>query len=155
MDLRPGDLGAIVRLHGLVYAAEYGLDGTFEASVAARLAELAVRGWPSEREGIWVVESGTEPVGAITLSDHGDGVARLGHFVLVPEARGQGLGRRLVHDLLARAREAGYSRIELLTFSELTAAASIYRAAGFVRTTSEPRRLWGRELELQTYALDF
>jgi RimJ/RimL family protein N-acetyltransferase len=150
----PGDLGAIVRMHGLLYAAEYGLDASFEASVAARLAELSARGWPGEGEGVWIAAAaGAEPVGSITLSDEGAGLARLGHFLLLPPARGQGLGLRLVDTVLSRARASGYSRIELITFSELTSAARIYRAAGFTRDTSERRALWGRELDLERYEL--
>ena len=151
--LQPGDLGAIVRMHGLLYAAEYGLDASFEASVAARLAELAARGWPGEGEGLWIVAAAGEPVGSITLSDEGAGLARLGHFLLLPHARGQGLGPRLVDAALSRARASGYVRIELITFSELSSAARIYRAAGFGRETSERRALWGRELDIERYAL--
>src|SRR3990167_5277769 len=39
-ELRPGDLGRIVWLHGTVYAHECGFDPTFEAYVAGPLAEF-------------------------------------------------------------------------------------------------------------------
>ena len=130
-----------------MYAAEYDLDGRFEAAVAARLVELTLRGWPGPGEGLWIAEGDdAEPVGSITLADQGDGLARLGHFVLRPKARGLGLGRRLVDAALARAHEASYERIELTTFSELTVAAGIYRSAGFARVSSGERSPWGRTI---------
>ena len=139
-------------MHGEVYAAEHGLDVTFEASVARALATLVERGWPGEREGIWVAEADGERVGAIVLSDEGDGRARLRLLVLRPEHRG--VGRRLVEALLNRARSAGYERIDLETFSELRAAAHLYREAGFGRTSVEPRLLWGRAIEYERYELE-
>jgi GNAT superfamily N-acetyltransferase len=152
-DLRPGDLGDIVRLHGEIYACEYGLDATFEASVAEALAALVRRGWPREGEGIWVAEADGERAGAIVLSDEGRGVSRLRLFVLRPEFRGAGIGRSLLAALLERARAAGYERIELDTFSELRAAASLYRGAGFERVSAERRPLWGRQIEFERYEL--
>ncbi|HEU0025045.1 MAG TPA: GNAT family N-acetyltransferase [Thermoleophilaceae bacterium] len=151
---RPGDLGAVIRLHGEVYASEYGLDSSFEASVAGRLAGILAGGWPRENEGLWIVEADREPVGSITLSDEGDGLARLGHFVLLPAARGRGLGRQLVERVLAHARAAGYSRVELFTFGDLTTAARIYRGAGFVREGVVGREPWGREIEMERYLLE-
>jgi GNAT superfamily N-acetyltransferase len=151
--LRPGDIGDIVRMHGEVYAREYGLDPTFEAYVADMLAMLIRRGWPGEGEGIWVAESGDERVGAVILSDEGDGLSYLRMFVLRPEHRGAGVGRRLLEALLARARAAGHERMELDTFSELRAAAHLYRRAGFRRVSARRQLMWGREIEFERYEL--
>jgi ribosomal protein S18 acetylase RimI-like enzyme len=153
-DLRPGDIGDIVRMHGEVYAREYGLDASFEASVAETLGMLIRRGWPAEGEGIWVAESDGERVGAVILSDEGDGLSRLRMFVLRPEYRGAGVGRRLFDELLASARAAGHERMELDTFSELRAAAHLYRDAGFRRVSARRQLLWGREIEFERYELE-
>jgi ribosomal protein S18 acetylase RimI-like enzyme len=153
-DLRPGDVGDVVRMHGEVYAREYGLDATFEGSVAEMLGMLIGRGWPGDDEGIWVAEADGERVGAVILSDEGDGVSRLRMFVLRPEHRGAGVGRRLLEELLARARVAGYERMELDTFSELRAAAHLYRGAGFKRVSARHQVMWGREIEFERYELE-
>jgi GNAT superfamily N-acetyltransferase len=152
--LRPGDIGDVVRMHGEVYAREYGLDATFEASVAETLGVLVRRGWPEEGEGIWVAEADGERVGAIILTDEGDGLSRLRMFVLRPDHRGAGVGRRLLEELLARARAAGHERMELDTFSELRAAAHLYRGAGFRRVSARRQVMWGREIEFERYELE-
>ena len=150
--LRPGDIGEITRLHGEIYAAEYGLGG-IEASVAEKLGRLAQRGWPSEREDVWIAEADDEPVGAVILYER-DGLARLGMLVLRPEHRGAGLGRRLVELVLERARSAGYERIELVTSPELQAATHLYREAGFRPVGPGPQEQWGREIALERWVLD-
>jgi GNAT superfamily N-acetyltransferase len=101
-----------------------------------------------------VAEADGERGGAVILSDEGTGLSRLRIFVVRPEYRGADVGRRLLEALLARARAAGYRRIELDTFSELQAAAHLYRRAAFRRTDSERRRIWGREIEMKHYELD-
>jgi N-acetylglutamate synthase-like GNAT family acetyltransferase len=153
-ELRPGDLGGIVAHHGRVYSREYGVDSTFEAMVATSVAEAGRRGWPTEREGIWIVERDGAVAGSLGLTDEGDtGVLRW--FVLDPDLRGRGLGRRLVAELIAKAREVGYERLRLETFSDLRAAAHLYREAGFELVREDTRPRWGRDaITYQYYELE-
>jgi GNAT superfamily N-acetyltransferase len=148
------DVNTIVRLHRDVYENEYGLDRTFAKDVATRLAELRRGGWPGERGGLWIAEADGRVVGSITLNDQGGGLGRLGHLVLTPETRGSGTGRRLVELVLEAARAAGYERLELGTFSDLSAAGSLYRSVGFSVASTERSVRWGREMEWQRYELE-
>jgi GNAT superfamily N-acetyltransferase len=148
------DVNTIVRLHRDVYENEYGLDRSFAKDVATRLAELRRRGWPGEREGLWIAEADGRAVGSITLNDQGVGLGRLGHLVLTPETRGSGTGRRLVEEVLGAARSAGYERLELATFGDLSAAGSLYRSVGFVNVSTEDAVRWGRKMEWQRYELE-
>jgi GNAT superfamily N-acetyltransferase len=148
------DVNTVVRLHREVYESEYGLDPSFGTDVATRLAEQRRGGWPGPREGLWIAEAGGSAVGSITLNDEGGGLGRLGHLVLTPDARGSGTGRRLVEQVLDAARAAGYTRLELATFGDLRAAASLYRSVGFEKVSSEHTVRWGREMDWQRYELE-
>jgi ribosomal protein S18 acetylase RimI-like enzyme len=152
-DLRAGDLGELVRLHGELYAAEHGLDRSFEAFVAAGMAAVVERGWPGPGEGFWAAERNGRMAGAIVLTREPGGEGRIRWFVVHPSARGGGLGRRLLGEALAAARAAGYARVVLVTFSALEAAAHLYRQAGFERVSCRRRDVWGRTLVLEEYAL--
>jgi GNAT superfamily N-acetyltransferase len=154
-DLRPGDLGAIVAHHGRVYIPEHGVDSTFEGSVAATIADAVARGWPGPREGVWIVERDGVHAGSLGLTDEGDGEARLRWFLLDPGLRRQGLGRRMLEELLAEADRFGYQRIVLETFSDLHAAAHLYLEHGFELVWAETKPRWGRaEFTYQRYELE-
>jgi ribosomal protein S18 acetylase RimI-like enzyme len=153
-ELLPGDLGAIVEHHGRVYAREYGLDSGMEAHVAAAVARTALRGFPRETEAIWIVERDGKHAGSLALTDEGDDTACVRFFLLDPELRGHGLGRRLLGELMDVARASGFERAELETFSDLTAAARLYREHGFRVVSAETGPRWGRaELTYQRYEL--
>jgi ribosomal protein S18 acetylase RimI-like enzyme len=155
-SLEPGDLGAIAGFHGRLYASEYGVDGTFEGGVLGGLATAGERGFPRDGEGIWIVELDGILSGVVGLTNEGDGEARLRWVLLAPELRGRGIGRTLIGEALDLARRSGYERVTLETFSELRAAAAIYRSHGFEVVWSRTGPLWGRaELTYQRYELRF
>ena len=64
-DLAPGDMGAIARLHGSVYAVEHEMGPLFEADVASGLARAADSGWPDRSGGVWIVENGDRVAGSM------------------------------------------------------------------------------------------
>jgi GNAT superfamily N-acetyltransferase len=153
-ELRPGELGAIVSLHGRLYAREYGVDSSFEAFVGSSVVRAALRGWPHEQGGVWVVESEGELAGSVGYTDEGEGTAVLRWVLLEPSLRGRGLGRRLISELIDEVRAGGFARIRLETFSELEGAARIYRDHGFEVVHAETGPRWGRdEITYQHYEL--
>jgi GNAT superfamily N-acetyltransferase len=139
--LRPGDLGMIVHLHGIHYAREYGLDTTFEPYVARPLADFVLAG----NGRLWVAEQEERVVGSIAVVDAENGEGQLRWFLLAPEARGTGLGRRLVETALAYCRDRGMPNVFLWSFSELGAALKLYERVGFGITETRTTHVWGAE----------
>lgn len=150
-EIRPGDLGEIVRLHGVLYAAEHGFDATFEAYVAEPLAEFVRCGGEGGR--LWIAETVGRIVGCVAIVHATAHEAQLRWFLVTPDARGTGLGTRLLSVAVSFARESGYGSLHLWTVVRLTAAASLYRRAGFELAESRTRRQWGTEVVEERYAL--
>ena len=143
-ELAPGDLGEIIALHGRVYSREWGHDETFEAMVAQSVVDAAADGFPGPGEGVWIVEERGTVVGCLGLTDEGDGEARVRWFVFESSLRGQGLGRALLDELFEKVEAFGYARVTLETFSDLEAAAHLYREHGMELVWEDTRPRWSR-----------
>lgn len=150
--LRPGDLGHLTAIHGILYAEEYGFDHTFEAYVAATLAEFG-QGARPERDRLWIAERDGHIVGSIGIVGREAGAAQLRWLLVHPTGRGQGLGRRLVRDALTFCGDAGYDSVYLWTVRTLTAAARLYQTAGFRKTEERAQTQWGTTVTEERYDL--
>jgi len=150
-EIRSGDIGWMVRMHGLLYGREFDFDTTFEAYVAGTMGELDRE--LSERERIWLAERDGRVIGTVAILERSPETAQLRWFLIEPEARGIGLGKTLMAEALAFCRECGYRTVILWTVSALTAAAHLYRAAGFERVEATPGRRWGVDLVDERYEL--
>jgi DNA-binding MarR family transcriptional regulator/N-acetylglutamate synthase-like GNAT family acetyltransferase len=140
-----GDLGWVVSRHGAVYAEEYGFDQRFEALVA-EIAAKFIRRLDPERERGWIAECNGERVGSVFVVKHTPQVAKLRLLLVERQARGLGLGARLVDEGVRFARDAGYRKLGLWTQSILQPARRIYEKAGFRLKRSTPHEGFGYEL---------
>jgi GNAT superfamily N-acetyltransferase len=106
-------------------------------------------------ERAWIARRGDRRLGSIfCVRGRAPGVAKLRLFLIEPEARGQGLGHRLLGACLAYARDKGYRRMELWTHESHAAACALYARHGFRLVDSRPVHSFGRDLVEQSWEID-
>ena len=134
-----GDQARIVLARQAAWLSRLGIAVT---DVVADAASEYEDPWGYYRDGgaLILATLGAEPVGVVTLrplptDERGSATLELRRLFVVPEARGLGIGPRLLDTAVSTAREMFAARIVLETIPGPTdAAIALYRASGFVDT---------------------
>lgn len=150
---RSGDIGWIVESQAKFYSEEYGWDMRFEGLVAEVAGRFLTNFDPAMEYG-WIAERGGVNIGSVLMTNGGDGIAKLRLLYIDKSARGLGLGKTLVDECIRFARAKGYRQISLWTNDILSTARTIYVKAGFQLVSEEKHRMFGPELNGQTWVLD-
>ncbi|MDH7460077.1 GNAT family N-acetyltransferase [Chitinophagaceae bacterium 26-R-25] len=151
-DLKPGDLGYVIYRHGELYHSEYNYGISFETYVGAGLYEFYSNYDPA-LDRVWICEHQNKIVGFVLLMHRENNAAQLRYFLIEPEYRGIGLGKKLMELYIDFLKEKGYQSSYLWTTNELYSAASLYKRHGFELTEEKPSTAFGKPLIEQRYDL--
>jgi ribosomal-protein-alanine N-acetyltransferase len=123
--MAPGDLDAVEAIERATFSCPWSRE-SFRRLVGRPDADT----WVAERDGrvlgyavVWYVD------------DEGE----LGNLAVAPDARGRGLGGRLLDAAIARARARGARRLFLEVRVRNARAQALYRSRGFVPIGVRPR----------------
>jgi DNA-binding MarR family transcriptional regulator/GNAT superfamily N-acetyltransferase len=151
--LKPGDLGYIAYMHGRVYNREHQYGLGFESYVLQGLGEFGHH-YDPEKDRVWICEYGQEMVGFL-VGVHRKDAVQLRYFILLPEYRGLGLGKRLMKEFMAYVHDSGYRRAYLWTTNEQQTAIALYTRYGFVLREEKESRAFDKPLIELKYELTF
>jgi ribosomal protein S18 acetylase RimI-like enzyme len=147
--LQPGDIGYVIYLNGALYKQEYDYGISFEVYVAEGLCEFYHHYDPA-KDRVWIAEHNGRMVGFILLM-HRPQAAQLRYFIIHPDYRGIGLGKKLMELYMEFLVQCGYTASYLWTTGELSTAASLYRRHGFTLTEEKPSTAFGKAVVEQRY----
>ncbi len=148
------DAAWLAAQHSDIYAKSEGFDGSFGKLVTDIIAGFLESHDPKCERG-WLAMRGGQRLGSIFCVRQDAGTAKLRLFLLLPEARGLGLGKRLLHHCMGFAEGAGYEKMQLWTHESHEAACALYRKSGWQLTGSKPVHSFGVDLVEQSWEFDF
>jgi GNAT superfamily N-acetyltransferase len=93
-----------------------------------------------EPHGVFLVmrDDDDRAVGCGGIARFDDTRGEVKRMYVVPEARGRGLGRRLLEELEGEARRLGYARVVLETGDRQQEAVGLYESTGYERIPCYP-----------------
>lgn len=150
---RAGDMAWITRRHGEIYTQQQGWDSSFEVLVGQICADFE-RDFDPALAHCWIAEMAGKPVGSVAVARSGEaGVAKLRLLLVEEEARGYGLGARLVEECHRFARAAGYHTMRLWTTDQQKEARHIYQGKGYRLVGEEAVHAFGQDMVNETWEL--
>ena len=148
------DTDWLVDQHATLYARTDGFDDSFGPLVRRILEDFVAEHDPASERG-WIAQAGGQRLGSIFCVRHDAQTAKLRLFLLVPEARGRGLGHRLLTRCMGFAQGAGYGGMQLWTHESHRAACALYARFGWTLEASKPVHSFGQDLVEQRWVYRF
>lgn len=153
-EYKPGDLGYIAYMHCRIYEREYGLDSSsFELYVLPNMAKF-LENPDKGGSNVWVAEINNQIVGAIAIIKVDKGSAQLRWFLVDPDFRGLGLGKKLMTAAVHFCEHIGHKKVFLWTIDFLDAARHLYSKFDFQLGRTKTHFIWGKTLTEEYWELN-
>jgi len=145
-----GDLHWLAARHQDLFSREEGFDDSYGPMITSILQDFFGSHDPHCERG-WIAVKGQMRIGSIFCLKESEGIARVRLFLLTPEARGQGLGKKLLRECMGFARQAGYREMVLWTHESQRSSGALYSAFGWQLVKTAPVFSFGVNLNEQTW----
>lgn len=133
MEIRPIQSGDNKQMARIIRDSleAVGLDKPGTAYFDPSLDDLAKAYGQDQSSAYFVVVENNQVLGGAGFGKITDAICELQKFYVLENARGQGLGRKLLEQVIISSGEAGYDKIYLETTEVLAQALSLYESLGF------------------------
>jgi DNA-binding MarR family transcriptional regulator/GNAT superfamily N-acetyltransferase len=152
-QLLPGDAGYLIYLHGALYAKEAGFNLAFETSVCKAFYEF-LEAYNAAKDQVFLALHGTQIIGSIVVSAFSRYVVQIRWYLVHPDFRGMGLGKKLLNEALDFCREKGFQKVYLMTTSKQETANILFKRTGFRKTGEKQLSMYGQQLFEERYDMD-
>lgn len=148
----PTLLGRVTEMHAAYYAENFDFGVVFERKVASEMAEFLGR-IDRPINAVFSAELAGRLIGSVTVDgdDLAHGVAHLRWFIVDDQAKGLGIGKKLISAAMDFIDLKGFSETHLWTFRGLDAARHLYEQVGFTLAEEKPGNQWGTEVLEQMF----
>lgn len=152
--IKPEDRNWVVEQHIAHYRNANGFDDSF-GTLVGEIVDGFIANHDPDCEAGWIAEQAGVPVGCIFCVKLDAATAQLRLFLLVPEARGAGIGRLLLNTCMNFAESSGFQGMRLWTHQSHAAACALYRRSGWSLVDARQTRSFGRQEVIETYEYQF
>ncbi|MEP3296569.1 MAG: GNAT family N-acetyltransferase [Pseudoruegeria sp.] len=134
------------------YQNFHDFDATFTVAVSAALEFLEGQ-MSKPTSNYLIVEAANRPVGCIFFNAETPTVGRIRLFYLEQAYRGQGIGMRLLRNILTDARKNGFKAVRVSTFDRHPEACRLYEFFGFEVLNINRSEAFGQVMQQIDYEL--
>lgn len=150
--IKVADRDWLVEQHEVHYARDEGFDATFGVLVA-QIVDAFLEDHDDTCEAGWIAWQDGQRLGSIFCVRLDNTTAKLRLFLLTPQARGKGLGKKMLATCMGFARDAGYIGMQLWTHESHQAAGALYARTGWTLGATKPVVSFGKPNIEQTWTI--
>lgn len=152
--IKPQDRDWLVAQHRTLYAQSDGFDASF-GDLVQEITDDFLNTHDPRFECGWIAENSVHRLGSIFCVRLDDETAQLRLFLVIPEAQGTGLGRRMLRHCMQFAKHSGYKGMRLWTHRSHKAACALYKSQGWQCIDAKPTQSFGQDMIVETYTYWF